>query len=831
MPVLPIHFLRPGLWPVAIAAAAPVAIALWARRRGRSVPWIGVILQVLALLALIAGLMGARLPAADLRQRAVAVFSDVSASRTGASGATTMVLPERLPRTDYVFADGVGQAGRPLDGGQTLVAGVLELLRSRADRLAAAVVVTDGRFTDADRFAPVAAALAETGLPMFIVAGAPLPAPDARVVDLTVRSAREGGVEVAATVTATEGMSVTLRITRAGQPDPLLVRPLTLLADDPVTIRIADTPSGDTPPLYRAEIVEADLLVGNNAMAALYPSADAKVLWVTSEPDGPLLRDEQLVRMIKPVAPSDAPDTVNDFLRYSAVAVVDAGGNALSAAQRKALAQYVRIGGGLLLVGVGPHQAPADIKDPLNAVAPLLPSLYDRRKLAVTVILDASGSMGEIPAAAPAEGGGQRKIDLARQATLAMARQQLVADDYLRVVTFSQFPSLRFEGRPTERGLAVMSRALSEVQPGGGTKVRPALAEALAAESPEGLDRLFIVLSDLQTEKFDPADWAGKFEAGKVTLATVATGRPADAAPLKVLTEQAGGSFVFKNDLAGLAEVFVDFLRAKRDDTLVRKAVGIEPVSSLFGLPAGDMPDLDAYLAVAKQPDAEILAVTAEQKPLIARRQVDLGRTVCLALPAEGRHNLSWRQSLPARRLVAAAVQWVRMPPGDPRFDARVRRKRDRATLMVTAGESDMPINALGLTGELNTRGGTPREIPLRQTAPGEYTGDLGRLGTEPCSVVVRDDADDRVVHSLAIAGRYAEEYSRLGVDRVALERLSALTGGRIVAPSQLPALIQRVHDKQYRELWPWLLGAALVLMLLEWLTIRLTRKPTGQGA
>ena len=337
--------------------------------------------------------------------------------------------------------------GWSLSNRRTLIGPALSLCAAQADHWAAAVLVTDGQFDDPSDLPPAAQAVARSGLPVLIVPRGPASdAADARLADLTASFGPGGEVRLAATAVANAATQCTLRITRQGLTEPLKVQSLSLLPNDPATIRLADTPPPGAPAVYAAEFDPPDALPANDRLSAIVLPPTPRFLWAGAGPPPPL--EAELTAHLATTQPAGLADNVDESARLQALIVQDITGAALSAPVRLALAQYVRLGGGLVFLGTGPFGQPSDLEDPLNQALPLRASPYERKNLDVSVLLDASGSMAE-PAAttSPAAGSaGPRKFDLACQATLEMVRRQLAAGDYLRVYTFQRDATLRYAG-------------------------------------------------------------------------------------------------------------------------------------------------------------------------------------------------------------------------------------------------------------------------------------------------------------------------------------------------------------------------------------------------
>ena len=119
---------------------------------------------------------------------------------------------------------------------------------------------------------------------------------------------------------------------------------------------------------------------------------------------------------------------------------------------------------------------------------------------------------------------------------------------------------------------------------------------------------------------------------------------------------------------------------------------------------------------------------------------------------------------------------------------------------------------------------GIDRSVEFRQTAPGGYAAAAACPPQAPAAVAIRDEGGATVWRGSA-AALCPPEYRQLGADREGLQRLARTTGGRIVTLAELPGALQASYSRRFTELWPWLLGAAAALMLVEWSFARITRR------
>ena len=816
-------FMRPAaLWALA-GVALPALLAWRARRRGRRVPLASVIVQSLALAAVAVCLAD---PLAALGGRAKLPYLlavDASGSvRRQRPGPDELQFPPGAEVSRFSFAAGLGRADQAADESATRVGAVLRMIGSRARTgLAAAVIVTDGRFTDAD-WPGAAAAVAGRGADVLII---PMdsPPPDARIASVTAVRRGRRRVEIAATVSAGAPMQRTLTITRAGAAEPLLVRPLALLGRGPVTVRATDTLAEDATGEYAARLDADDAFGENDSATLLLGPLRRSIAVVAAPPDvrQTLSSDLPAARFL---AADELAATPAGLAELSGVIIFDATGTALSASQRTALAEYVRAGGGLVMVGTGPHARPADDRDPLNRVLPLAANPFHRRPLHLSVLLDRSGSMKQ-----PAGGGATRQIkfDLAAEAVVALT-DHLTNRDALTVIMFSDRAAVEYDSGDRGADFAALRRKLASVVPGGSTKVIPAMERALSIRRAGGRTPMLLILSDLRTEDFDPAAWADRLRRAGAKLAVVAIREapeqsPPAEPPLKALAEQLGAAYEQRDHLAGLAEVFARLVRRGRGDALKRERTRIVVTAPVFDTGLAALPQAKAYILSGLRGRSELLARTPGGDPILAFRRAGLGRTVSLAVPLSETLNPAWARDPAATGLISSAVNWAAKGDNDPRLDVNVTREGGALRITVTARDYGLPLTDMDLTAAVAARGEITT-APLLQVKPGRYEASAACPPDATAAIEIRDRQDATIWHGSA-AAFYPPEYRSLGADMQSLRRLAHATGGRIVPAGALAESLRQVHRRRMTILWPYLLAVALAAMLVEWSLTRITRQ------
>lgn len=816
-----VAFDRPYILLAIALAAVPILLALLARRRGRSLGWPGLAAQSIAIALVATAIAGPRIPLGKQAQLPYAVFRDVSGSvRTQSELPVT--LPPGLAGRDYFFAGDIATSrGQVSDINHTRLAGVLQLAGAEADKLGGAILVTDGQWQD--DWSPAAAALASSPVPLLIV---PLDSPpaDARITGLQARRLADGKAEVRLAVEANSPLRRRLTLERVSPPQVLLARDLTLLPNSPVSFTLADASTGLAN--YRASLSPHDDVPENDQAGQLLPPSSRQVLVLAAEPAAIAGLVGQPFAVATSV-PVDAPTSEEGYLASSAVVLVDPRGDLLAPAASMAIARYVRNGGGLVLLGAGPHSGPADRDDPLNQVAALIANPYQRQPLHVVVVIDSSGSMAAQASA------GQSKFQLASQAVLSLAKH-MTAGDSLAVISYSNVAHFIYDSNGAAPDFRALDDALRAVVPEGQTKALPALELATTSRPAGNRQGLILLVSDLLTEPYDAADAQvvkqvqavqQSLKDGKWKLSIVAAKSPQDTPEVQTalgeLARRAGAQMVQKEGLAGLAEVFRQFLQQARGDAIARGKFDVTFAPDVLGLARPALGVVDQYILSAGQ-DASAVLATIGGDPVLAIRQVGLGRSASLALPLDSGANQGIRAA-GLRDLLEATITWSARPADDPRFSCQTSERAGRLTIRVQAAEAGTPMNDLELRARMQAGESSPvAQVRLVQTGPGVYETSLP-APTEPGFLAIQ--RGQQIVCEQPVLAGGSQEYSAIGANWDNLRKLAQITGGRIVRPAELEDLTGQLRRETLTPVWPYLLGLAMLLMLADWCGSRVLRR------
>ncbi len=827
---LPASFLE--LWPwLAVLGGVLLALDGWiyGRRRPRRGAWI---LKAAMPVAILAALAQPRLTVFESKT-AVAALMDTSASVTAedlkrasqlagsferargrnavtvipfARATRSLEAPERAGPLRHT----AGEAGRATNLEAAIREGIAALPAGRVPRLA---LITDARenLGSAVRAAWQARRL---GVPIdtFPLAGRPKPALRLEAVslptlaftgerfpvDLAVLSPRRtpATVEIAAGEKTLGTSTVTL------EPGANRLR---------VHARVTTVGAIDLAGAVRAPEL------GEVRFAQSLTLRRPRVLFVSQDPPGAeahLFKTLQAAEFELRPSSTGAAENLDD---HQIVVLNNWNLEAIPPAQKRRLEEYVRQGGGLLIIG-GERNLYTEKKtaeDPLDRALPAtLAPPRTPEGACVVLIVDKSSSM---------EG---RKIELARQSAMGVV-ESLRPIDLIGVLIFDNsfqwaVPIRRAEER------TLIKRIVGGIIADGGTQIAPALGEAYRRIRPiNALYKHIVLLTDGISEEGDSLTLAKEAASNQVTISTVGLGQDVNRAYLEKVAALARGRAYFLTDPSGLEQILLRDVKEHTGTTVVEKAfqpLVVKPAEILEGVGMEAAPPLEGYVRYTSKPGADVLLMVDQKDPLLARWQYGLGHSAVFTSDAKSRWAARW-------------VAW----PGFDRFWANLFRdllphtQAGEATADYTSASGELVaeyrlsrhVEEPARIPDLFVFGpaGFQRPLPVQKVAEGVFRGRV-RIEDRQGLFRVRPLADSRVFPEVGLY-RQEAELAEYGSDEALLRRIAQFTGGRFNPPPAavfdpagrtLPSLLR---------LWPGLLGVALLLNLAELLWRKWPKKVT----
>jgi len=501
-------------------------------------------------------------------------------------------------------------------------------------------------------------------------------------------------------------------------------------------------------------------------------------------------------------APAGPPDMLAD---YQLAIFNNWDMESVAAPRKAALEEFVKQGGGLLLIA-GDRNVYVEKKeeDALDRALPAkLAPPRTPEGTAVVLIIDKSSSM---------EG---KKMELARLAAIGVV-ENLRPIDQVGVLIFDNsfqwsVPLRRAEDRTS------IKRLISGITPDGGTQIAPALTEAYRKILPSrAVYKHIVLLTDGISEEGDSMTLSREALANHVTISTVGLGQDVNRAFLEKVAQLAQGKAYFLNDPSGLEQIVLRDVKEHTGSTAVEKDVHPEVVTKaeiLDGVGIETAPPLRGYVRFTARPTAELVLRADPEDPLLVRWQYGLGRAAVFTSDAKNR----W------------AASWVTWPGFDKLWANIFRDLLPHAQSSEATAEFDRAANELVVDYRLGRNVAEPAVVPgiyafgpngfqsplkVTKMAAGHYRARLG-IGERQGLFRVRPLAESRAFPEVGFY-RQEDEMLEYGSNDQLLHQVAAATGGRYNPP--LNALFD-ADGRSIRatlELWPGLLALALVLNLAE---------------
>ncbi|HEX4810479.1 MAG TPA: VWA domain-containing protein [Bryobacteraceae bacterium] len=533
----------------------------------------------------------------------------------------------------------------------------------------------------------------------------------------------------------------------------------------------------------------------------------AKVLYVSQDPAA---YDNNLIQALNEAdfdVTRDVASLDKDLSEVQLAILNNVDLNSLSPDRKTRLEEYVKNGGGLLLIG-GEHQVYKDDQQ-MDALDRALPAKLAPPKspegTSVVLIIDKSSSM---------EG---RKIELARLSAIGVV-DHLRPTDMIGVLIFDNSFQWAVPMRKAE-DKSLIKRLISGITPDGGTQIAPALAEAYRkVQLARANYKHIVLLTDGISEEGDSIELAREAQAHDVTISTVGLGQDVNRTYLEKVANSSGGRSYFLNEPQGLEQILLKDVIDYTGATAVEKP--LKPIVEhkaeiLSGIDFDSVPPLKGYVRFTAKPAAEtILGIDdAKKDPLYVRWQYGLGRAAVFSSDAKSRWADAW-------------MTW----PGYDKFWINVTRDllahedQSEAVAQFDTANGDILVTyhlGTGVTEPTEAPAifaigpqGFQKAIEVQRTSPGVYHGRL-HVGNLSGLFRIRPMNESRAFPEIGLY-RQQEELQDYGSNRALLAQISNLTGGRFNPP---PSSVFDANGRSVAvawELWPVLLGFGIIFSVAE---------------
>lgn len=579
---------------------------------------------------------------------------------------------------------------------------------------------------------------------------------------------------------------------------------------------------------YRVELVASgDSLTPNNAYRALVEAVgDPRILLVeANDREGSPTPLERLLTSAgyayARVSLSEFAPTPASLLPYRAVALEDVPLRELGRRQIDSLERYVRdLGGGFWLIQG--RRAVEDFYD--RQLERLLPVNYEgpeevqRPALALVMLLDRSGSMGEAA-------GLRRKIDLLKEAAIA-AVEKLDPRNLVGIIAFDSKYDWIVNLGPARGRKNEMNQAIGNLTANGGTDIYQALRDAIAQlEKVPARVKHILVFSDGKVTK-ENRDFERVFrEIGDSTISasSIAIGAQADLDFLWRLAEVGSGVKYEVKDAQDLPDITLQELVRLERARWIKGPVPVAPgpfAYEFHSLDARTVPPVDGYVLTFEKTTAQttlqVRAGDLPPDPLVSHWRYGLGKVTVLntSLSKDGVSRwLDWNGlSTLTAELLSQIYSESPLQPKELTVQTRV----EDFTLTVNA-ETERDgrwLDQLSLSARLSGAESEPQLLNFEQVEPGHYQATVKGLSEGVYLLHVGEKSLGQVKQAISVP--YAAEYRRIGIDQELLARIARETGGEYL--ENLDDLATRLHGRTwvYRDIWQPLVLLSLLFFLAD---------------
>ena len=513
--------------------------------------------------------------------------------------------------------------------------------------------------------------------------------------------------------------------------------------------------------------------------------------------------------------PRSLPSSAKELEKYDLVVVSDVPAHFMGAGQMAALDAYVQqVGGGLIMAGGEDSFGSGGYQG--TRIEQMMPVRFDSEKLreqpdiALAVVIDRSGSM---------QGA---KLEAAKESA-RVTTEVLSPNDVITVIAFDSEAQVYVRPQRAANRMRI-SAEISRLQSGGGTNIYPGLREAF--ETLQGINakvKHVIVLSDGEAPYDGIVDLVQDMRAARITVSCVGVSG-ADRNLLSLISDNGDGRLYMVEDIGALPRIFMKETTEAQKSQLVEDLVRVrvaKRVEMIEGTGVENAPPLHGYVTTKPKPTAEVVLISDLGEPILARWRHGAGTSVAWTSDVKNRWSVDWIRWSGYPKFWAQLVRTSMRRKVYDSYDLSARVDDGRAVVEVDAIDTaDRFVNDLDTTLEVIDPADNKvlQTVAMDQTAAGRYGAGfrIQRYGSFLLKATHKRDGKVVAESMGAVSLSYPLEYLRTTPDPTPLAHAALVTGGSDQAE---PAAVwdSRGESIPYtRDLWPWVLLAAIGLLVLD---------------
>lgn len=550
----------------------------------------------------------------------------------------------------------------------------------------------------------------------------------------------------------------------------------------------------------------------NNSAAATVRVSGAPAILLVSDTDNPSGLFKAAGLKLTVARPGELPAAAEDYLPYDGVILSNIDYDAATEAQWRALSSAVTaLGRGLCVLGGDQSYALGGYRGTL--LEELLPVRIDVKNklrlpsLSLVIAIDKSGSMtaGQF---------GTSRIEVAKEAAIS-ALGVLTERDAIGVIGFDDTAKWVVPFQPVTDAAAVES-LIGTLRADGGTAFYSAMQQALETlGSATTAQKHVIFLSDGQPGDSGFEELAAAMRQAGITLTTVAVGGDADVRLMTRLASIGGGQHYQADEFTNVPKIFAkDTMLAGGSYVQNRLFTPVVAESGALTDYTG-FPALTGYLSATEKETATVSLLSDTDDPLLCRWNAGAGKVLCWLSDAEGAWTENYLRWSDAPAFFGGMVSAV-LPGADREGTLTAAIDGQAMTITYTLpspSETALPTQAVVIAPN-----GGETAVTLSPTADGVYEGTAPAEQQGAYALRVTQQLGDGAARTQesGVVKPYAKEYDLRNSDASALQRLVALTGGRMLQEGDPVWLAAKRPSGVRQSLRPALTLLALALLLLD---------------
>ncbi|MFA5794286.1 MAG: VWA domain-containing protein [Candidatus Brocadiia bacterium] len=444
-----------------------------------------------------------------------------------------------------------------------------------------------------------------------------------------------------------------------------------------------------------------------------------------------------------------------------------------------------------------------------------------QESLALSIILDASGSMAE-PSGFPDKDKFRIASDALEQ-TLSLLNKQ----DALEVIAFNQgFDTIYPMSAETEKDK--LHQALLKIKPNGSTSILPPIRQATRSlTGTKAAKRHIIILSDGYSTG---GESAGDFqETGRllkesgISISTIATGEKTQDQPLLALSQnQTNGKFyhiLWGNDINALGKSIKEDLAQKkelyRQETVPVPVQITDSAEMLKGMPA--IPFIFGYNRTDIKDRANIAAFIkkdgTKQIPLITSWQYGQGKVLAFTSSLSPNWAGNWLDWSNTPQLLTQVLRWLTPAyenPGNYRLNTSLDQSNSLRISIQSLSPAKTEFN-YSLSALFQNKSISAGQLP--RVSAHDYEKTIPNLDQGTYYLNIRENSQPILTRPLIIP--YEQELMRFGPDLTLLKNIAESTGGTLLNTTK-EYHNAGIQGKSYKKIDTFLVLASLILFILD---------------